>query len=788
MANPIAAENNPVVNYARFIVRWRYPVVLLSLVITMALGNGGKFLGFDTGYRVFFSEDNPQLQAFDALENIYNKNDNVMMALAPKDGNVFDPEFLTLVAELTEEAWRLPFARRVDSLTNFQHTRAEEDDLIVEDLVLDPGATTPEQLAGARQIALDDPLLFNRVIPADTRVTGINITFELPGEDPKEGSAVVSEMRAWRERIEAEHPDVQVYLTGVVMLNNAFSEGGRNDMTKLTPIMFGIMIVAMIILLRSASGVVGTLLVIAFSTMAALGIAGYLGMKFTPPSSVTPTMIMTLAVADSIHILISMLGAMRDGLRKDDAIVESIRVNLQPVFLTSLTTAIGFLSLNLSDAPPFRDLGNMAAMGVTAAFVYSVTFLPAFMSILPVRVPKASNQGNLGMDRLADFVISRRRPVLWISSAAVLGLMAFIPRNDPNDKFVDYFDQSVSFRVDSDFVMENLTGLYQVEYSLGSTGSGGISEPAYLRSMDEFATYMRAQPGVKQVSTLSHTMKKLNKNMHGDDPSMFTLPDNRELAAQYLLLYEMSLPMGLDLNNQINVDKSSTRVSVVLENMTAREMRAITQTGEQWLRDNAPAEMFSHGIGPTIMFAYISERNIRSMILGTLVALVFISLSLMIAMRSARYGFISLLPNLIPAAMAFGLWGILVSRVDLGLSTVSAISLGIVVDDTVHFLSKYLRAKREHGLDAPEAVRYAFNRVGKALVVTSLILVSGFLVMTRSTFALNSNMGWFTAIAIVFALVADFFLLPALLMFLDRGETEPKLSPQAQEALAEAGA
>jgi len=764
-------DRQAVVRYGRFVVKWRWPILLLSVAATFAAASGARLLGFDNSYRVFFGAQNPQLKAFDKLENIYNKNDNVIFALAPRSGDVFSPEFVPVLAELTERAWQLPYARRVDSIVNFQHSRAEGDDLIVEDLIVDPDVATLEQLAAAKEVALEEPALMRRILAPAADVTAVNVTLELPGLDPNEVPQVAAAARELEAEFAAAHPEIEFHLSGVAMLNNAFAEGGEHDMMTLTPIMFGIMVIVMVLLLRSALSTLSTLLVIALSTAGAMGITALIGIKLTPPSSVTPTMIMTLAVADSIHILISMLSAMREGMTRREAIVESLRINMTPVFLTSFTTAIGFLSLNFSDAPPFRDVGNISAIGVTLAFALSVTFLPALAAILPIRAPKNSLEGAWGMHRLADRIIAKRRLLLFGSAAIVLVLLSFVSFNELNDVFVDYFDPDIDFRGDSEFIMDRLTGLYQIDYSLGSGDTNGIADPAYLAKMDEFEAWWRQQHGVLQVNSISHVMKKLNQNMHGDDPAYFRIPDNREMAAQYLLLYEMSLPFGLDLNNQINVDKSSTRFQVVLENLSSREMRDLAQAGERWLAQNAPAEMFSHGIGPVIMFSYISERNINNMILGTGFALLLISASLAIALRSLRYGLISLIPNVIPAAMTFGVWGLLVGRVDLGLSTVSAISLGIVVDDTVHFLSKYLRARREKGLDATDAVRYAFESVGRALIVTSLILVAGFMVMTRSSFALNSHMGWFTATAIAIALLADIFLLPPLLMQLD-GVTE----------------
>ncbi len=191
------------------------------------------------------------------------------------------------------------------------------------------------------------------------------------------------------------------------------------------------------------------------------------------------------------------------------------------------------------------------------------------------------------------------------------------------------------------------------------------------------------------------------------------------------------------------------------------------ENAQAWLRDNAPY-MQSNGASPSVMFAYIGQRNIRSMLIGTSVALVLISLILIFALRSVRLGLISLVPNLAPAAMGFGLWGLLYGQVGLGLSVVMGLTLGIVVDDTVHFLSKYLRARREQGLSSEDAVRYAFHTVGIALIITTLVLIAGFMVLTQSAFKLNSDMGLLTAITIGLALLADFIFLPPLLMKVDK--------------------
>lgn len=750
--------------YAEWIMRWRWAVVLMSLVMLAIFISGARFLHFNNNYRVFFSADNPQLTAFENLQDTYSKADNVIIALKPKDGQVFTRETLSAIVDITERAWQTPYSNRVDSLANFQYTQADGDDLLVRDLLEDPMSYSDEDLARIRDIALHEPLLVGRIVASDAAVTGINVVVEMPGDDPNAEVPQVAEFaRALAADIRQRYPNLEVYLSGVVMLNNAFPEASKSDMQSLVPLAFAVILVMLVFLLRSFSALVSTFIVIALSILSGMGLAGWIGVELSPPVMSAPVIILTLAVADCVHLLVSWRQGMRDGLDKRAAMVESLRINFQPVFLTSITTALGFMSLNFSDAPPFRHLGNTAAMGVVVAYLLSITLLPALIAILPARAPRTRSRVSNSMTGLAEYVIRNKNRLFYGFGVFALVLIAFIPRNQLNDVFVRYFDKSIEFRTDSEFIAEHLTGIYNVDYSLESGEPGGISDPAYLAQVDALARWFREQPETLFVGTLTDIMKRLNKNMHGDDVSWYRLPQTRELSAQYLLLYEMSLPYGLDLNDQINVDKSALRLSVIMKTLSTNEVLAFEERAHDWMGINTPS-LLTYGASPTIMFAHIGQRNIKSMLIGTTVALVLISIILIFALRSLKYGLISLVPNLIPAAMAFGFWGIVVGEVGLSLSIVAAMSLGVVVDDTVHFLSKYLRARREQGLGAEDAIRYAFSSVGVALWVTSVTLVAGFLVLSTSAFQLNSGMGLLTAITLVLALAADFLFLPPLLL------------------------
>jgi len=748
------------------VVRYRWVFIIGLLSFAFLSASGMRFLVFSNDSRMFFSKENPQLQALEALESTYTKVENVLYLIAPKAGNIFEPKTLEAIEFLTEHSWQIPFSSRVDSLSNYQHTKAFEDDLLVADLISDAESLSKEEIAEIKHIALNQPMLLNSLIDKEGSVTAININIIKPDNGSYNINDVSTAALDLERLMKDKYPFLDIYLTGGVMIDTAFGEAPKKDMQALIPVMFGLLLLLIVISLRSLLATAATLLVIILSTITGLGLAGWMGIVLTPASANAPIIILTLAVADSIHILVTIFYQMRKGISKHESIKESIRVNLQPVLITSISTAIGFMTMNFSDAPPFRDLGNIVAMGVMAALLYSVFFMPAFLAVLPLRVKKNQAKQGKAFVILADFVIRRRIPIFWFSLVMIIATSSGISKIYLNDEFIKYFDHSYPFRIASDFSAEHLAGLEIIDWDLNSHEEGGINDPLYLQTVDDFANWFRAQPEVKHVYTITDIMKRLNQNMHGDDPTWYKLPEKRDLAAQYLLLYEMNLPFGLDLNNRINVDKSSTRMTVSTPNIGTAGVLDLEQRGREWLELHSP-QMTTYGSGLSIIFSYISERNIKSMLKGSVIALILISFIMIIALRDVKLGILSLIPNLTPAFMAFGVWGIFIGQVGLAVSVMIAMTLGIVVDDTVHFLSKYQRARNEHGMNPEDAVRYAFKTVGSAIWVTTLALVGGFGVLSFSGFQINAHMGAMTTITIVFAIALDFFFLPTLLLKLE---------------------
>ena len=752
--------------YTDAVLRYRWLVVALATLVMLAITAGVRFITVTNDYRILFGEDNPQLAAFDALENTYSASKAVLIAVAPRDGSVFTREALGAVEELTEAAWRAPYSSRVNSLTNYTHSEALDDDLVVAPLVDDASSLSDADVTRIEESALNAIEIVGRLVSHDGRTAGVAINFILPENADQAVVEITDYLNSVLNQTRKSYPNINYYLTGDVVMDRTFADVTKNDMETLTPIVFLIIVGATIILLRSILCTLAIVAVLVFVINTTMGFAGWQGVVFSPTNAGVPIIVMVIAIADSIHVVTSVLLGMRRGLDRNAAIVESIHINAYPIFITSVTTAIGFLSLNASDSPPFHVLGNYVAFGVLCALVYTMTLLPALLSILPLRASLAQSRGTAFFDRFADFVIARRKFLLWFVSLVVIVLIIGVHRIELSDNLAQYFDDRYAFRRDTDYIIENLTGVDKLEYSLRAEREGGITDPDYLRQVDAFAEWYREQPEVTHVQAFSDIMKRLNKNMHGDDPAFYRLPEDPGLAAQYLLLYELSLPFGSDLNDRIDVAKSATRLSVVTRNAWSRDLRELDKRAQAWLQVNAP-DFANEASGLSMIAAHLTLRNINSMLRGTITAMALISFILIWIFKSVRVGLLSLLPNFIPAIMSFGLWGYLVGHVGIASSVVIAVVFGIVVDDTIHFLSKYLKARRE-GLPAPEAVRYTFNTVGHALWTTTAVLSVGFLVFATSGFEVSWALGLLVTITIVFALVADFLLLPTLLIAIDR--------------------
>lgn len=759
-----------------FCIRHPWLTCLVWLVAVAAISASMSNIKVDGSYRSFFDPNDPLVIALDEIEERYDTGDALIFLVNTKDGDLFTRDGLSAIEDLTEAGWQLPKSLRVDSLRNFPFSRSQGDELTVSDLYENPAALDEAGLAQVRENALNEALLINRLLTpnGNASIVVVNFTEEV-GHSLSLSREIYHAGLALRDEMRARYPNLGFYVTGVVGGSAAGADVAMDDGGFLIPLglLFALLAIVCYLYyesrhaLTSVYGMLACLSVIIVSTLVPMGVMGLLEIAATNITVLIPVIILTLAVADSLHILITYFQRLGTGEDSAAALRESLRINAEPVWLTSVTTMLGFLVMNASDSPPFQAMGNLVALGVFVAWLGVNTLLPAVMSMLPVKVQLKSSTEHNPMVGLATRVIRHYRAILALGVLTVVLGIVCIPMNRMNDSWTTYLTEDTTFGADTAELIRSFQDFNYIEFELDTGKPNGIFDMEYLATLATFADWMRAQPEVRYVQAMDLTLKRLNRNMHGDDPAYERMPTQADEAAQYLLLYELSLPYGRSLTDEMTLDKSALRMVVGLNHSETADHLAFQARAAAWLNENAP-DLAYPGTSTTTIMADLSRRDSKAMLTGTVMALIVISLTIAVVFRSLTYGILSFLVNVMPATLALGLWGLFVGQVGISVSMVFAASLGIIVDYCLHFLSKYRRAKQEQGLSAEQAIEYAFSTVGVALLVTTAVLGINFAILGLSNFRINIDMGVLTAMTIVFALLAQLFYLPALLLALGR--------------------
>jgi hypothetical protein len=765
-------------------IQHRWTLFFITLVVSLIAGYGMKYFQFDGSPKAFVDDDNQGLTLLLALEESFGRTNNAVLLIGPKDeslahsgnGFMFQREQLKVLGEFTEKAWLLPHAQRVDSIINYQHTWGADDELYVESLLEDLDTKSDADLKKAQAILTSEASVVKRILTADGNYAGVIIKFRIAEGDQDTANNAARAVYALVDALEQSYPKIDIHPSGTIINNFVTMELAMTDTGTVVGAMYLAMFFLLALLLRSFVAMAAIVFVTMISVIAGVGIACWGGAVFTALSMSSISIIITVTIAHCVHIFLGFFHyySYHDGhndspnTSKEAALLESLKINLQPVFLTSLTTVVGFLSMNLSEMPPMRDLGNICAAGVFVSFFCSYTMLPALIHALPFS-RKERLEGK-GFDRLmghfAEFVIRRRVLLLSLCILVSAGSIYLAFENVINSKMAEAIKRPHHIRDSNDMVDKHLGGIYNIQFQMPAKPGLRITEPEYLQNLAHFAAFLRTQPEVTNVFSFSDVIKRLNKNLHDDDEAFYRIPESSELAAQYLLLYEMSLPLGIDLSNQVATDKESTRLVVTFVNMDTSGVVEFRQRIESWQQDNLPEYMRYVGTSYTTIWTELIKDALRFSIEGAMLALLLISMIMMVVFRSVKYGLISLIPNLLPAAIGFGFWKLYSGELNFGLMMVLTITIGIVVDDTVHFMTKYKRALETTAKTPADAVRFAFAHVGPALFITTLVLVTGFGILTTSQFVDNSTQGLLICVVLAAALLLDFLMLPPLLLLL----------------------
>ncbi|MGI9294847.1 MAG: efflux RND transporter permease subunit, partial [Pseudomonadales bacterium] len=659
--------------FSQFVIEWRYllAATVVALVVWLASLTGA--IGFDTNYKIFFKASDPILTAYDQIEDEFSSSYSLLYIVDVEQGDLFKEQRLRLLEQLSDAVKLQPHVQRVTSLANFQFTEAQGDELAVNELI-DSRAGAALNVEKIRRVALGEPQLAGHLISADGVASVVIANVLIDEKDSAAKRKLQQEARELIVELTREQPDVRIRLNGQLAIDGAIEEIATRDAANVESLTLLAILIFMQVLFRSLALTLGTIVVMLGSVAATAGFASVCGYSFNAINVTALYVVLFLAVVDCIHLASGYLDNLLRGLARHQAMHAAFEKNFPAISYTSLTTALGFLGLNFSDSPPFNELGNLVAFGVLFAWIATFSLFPALVLALPINSTKHRPIHSKQQFESLENAFLRHPQKLFYGSILIVGIGALgVLFNETNDDVFDSFKKDEPVRVSADFIDQKLSGLDTLEFVLDSGKIDGVYDPAYLAAVEEFRIWLLEQAQVKHVATLTDTLKRLNKSMHGDQQDWYVLPDNRGLAAQYLLLYELSLPEGLDLTDQINLDKSALRLTVHLKKLTSQEILQTYQRAMQWLQNKPQFDKIT-GASPALMFAHVGEHNLRSMLSGALVALLLIFIAIAFAFRSILLSLFCMLPNLLPIAFALGVWGYFYGKISVATTMVFSIA------------------------------------------------------------------------------------------------------------------
>ncbi|RLA66383.1 MAG: hypothetical protein DRQ78_04315 [Epsilonproteobacteria bacterium] len=752
--------------YIDFLFRFKWAIVIMIPLIVFALASNLQHLQIDGSYRIWFEKDSKILTDYDKFRSEFSNDDGVTIVF--KDENsIFNKKALGSIQRITEALWDMPHIDRVDSITNYQHVHSEAsapDDVLVEDFIMeDLDEATPEYLAERKKVALDDPIVVDGFISKDGTTTMIFARLEAEANEDGDISAeVMKDIHAIIDP-ETKKTGYKYWLNGGPPMTQAFVDIAGKDAMTFTPLVFLLSMVLLFLLFRRVSGAFVPMAVVLFTFLSVLAVQTLLGYKLNNFTANIPVFIVAIGIADAVHIYSVWLMGKKEGLKNISAVQNSLEKNFLPIFLTSLTTTAGFATLALSKVVPVATLGIATASGAVLAFIISILWMPAVLLLLKKEIKvkgeiKKEVKRSLGY---GAFIVNHDKKIIWITSliVAVVGFGLYFIKVDSNT--IRYFDKNVEIRKSSEFTMDNLTGSMSYSIIVDSGKTDGIKEPAFLKEIERFyLEYQAAFPkDVRHMTSLLDSIKRYNKILDQKDE----VPQSRDLAAQYLLLYSMSLPQGMEITDRMDFDQRKLRVTALTNIVdTSKDLKMIYFAQDWWAKTGYKAEV----TGQTSMYAFMQNDITDTLIVSLSLTIAIVSLMMLLIFRRLKILWILLLPNILPVVLVLGVMGWLGLTIDMGVAIAGAIIIGVAVDDSIHFLVKYFDA-RKRGLSMSDTFDEVLHYAGRAILFTTVVLSLAFSIFAFSTFTPNQNFGVVTASALLIALIIDLLFLPALLSVMD---------------------
>ena len=755
--------------FVESIIKFRWIIAILIPLITFGFASQLKYLEFEGSYRIWFAEDSKILKDYDNFRAVFGNDDAVTIIFRDENG-VMNPKALHVIDNITQKLWQTKYIARADSLTNYQYVHADAeypDEILVEDFIDDIDALTPEQLLEKATVIQGEDTVVGRLISEDGKTTMIvGRMTPKAGDDPE----VSAKLKASVEEIVAaeEASGYKFYLGGGPVLNMAFIDLGQHDAATFTPLVLLISMILLWIIFRRPSGMLLSISVVIFTFLIVLAIQVMLGYKMNNFTANMPVFVVAIGIADAMHLFWIYLIGRRKGMGNHEAIHYSVEKNFLPILLTSLTTAVGFASLGISHVIPIKTLGIATANAALLAFVLTILFVPAVLAIInpkvkPKEVEEERESHHPLAHRYAQFIIRNDVKILIFSTLFFTAIGWGITQVKVDSNTVRYFKEDVPFRTTVEFMQENLTGPMSYEIVVDSGEKDGIKSPEFMKTVERFyGEFHAAYPDVRHIASLVDVVKTFNEVMNGSK----TIPDDKNLIAQYLLLYSLSLPQGMEINDRMDVDEQLLRVTALVNVVDTSLDLEMIEWAENWWTETPYSAVLN---GQTVMFAHMQYDVTDTLINSIALAITVVSIMMMLIFRNLRMIPLFIIPNILPITLVVGVMGWLGMTIDIGVAISGAIIIGVAVDDTIHFLVKYREARRR-GETLEESLAYVMQYAGSAIIFTTLILSIAFMIFVFSQFLPNVHFGIVTAIALVIAVLVDLLMLPAVLSKFDAGK------------------
>lgn len=752
-------------NVGSWLVTYRTALSTMAVIIASALAWGIQYSEFDGSPEAVLAEGDPYKAEVDQAKADFPPNTSLLFAFQV-DGDIFNRSTLSAIDDLTRRYIEIDSALSVGSILNYRLNESDKKAYDRTYLVPELATLTDIELGAIRQIALADPDLTRNLLSPMGDFTIATIKYKL-SEDTSDARVALAESAVvLRDSLRQQYPETRIYVVGGPLFERDSVIASEKDNRVLFPL---VMIVGLVLLwfcLRSILSSLSLFVLTAVTLVVTLGTHAWLGIPLNQISRLGPLVVAVIAMADGIHIVSVYAQGLLRGLDKESAMIESLNINFRPIALATITTTMGFLSLNFSSAPTIYGFGNIIAIGVCWAFVFTVMLVPAMVLLLPVhRVPKPLGIGGFiaVMTRIAEY---RERPVFWGSIGLITLTLCLLPLNNLDSDRFAFIDEDSDAQVVINALREKIGNDQALVYIVRSDGYYGITAPDFLSDVNRFSGWLEEQPETSFVASYTDYLKARNKADNDDDDAYHVVPDDQLTVIDYLVGYQLVQEIEPSLQPIFNSDYSAVRLVVATSNLSNQQVLDFADRIDAWSKDNVSSDFAITRGDNTILFARISQTISSELLRGFSLSFLLITLTMIVGLRSLKYGLISILPNLFPATIVFGFWGLLVGNLSPYTLMLFSISIGLVVDDSVHILSKYISAKRD-GATPIEAVRYSIDKAGSAITITTLSLAVGTFLLIFSSSAIFQDVALLITPIIVTALFLDLLFLPPLLVRLD---------------------